>query len=86
MDQSTAETRLTEEGLTPSYAGEVSTYNSNYGPGQVCQISVSPGTKVAEGTTVQFWTNPWTEPSEPEEPDTGGEDQGGSDPETEGAQ
>ena len=73
MDQSTAATRLTEEGLTPSYQGEAE-YNSNYGPGQVCRMSVSPGTGVAKGTTVQFWTNPMSDPDD--STDTGNDDSG----------
>ena len=77
MDQNTAFTRLTEEGLTPSYQGETE-YNSNYGPGQVCRMSVSPGTGVAKGTTVQFWTNPMTDPSESEDSENGGGSSSGS--------
>lgn len=81
MDRNTAEKTLQQAGLTASFAGEE--YN-DAPAGQVFYQSVSSGTQVEEGTTVEFWVSLGEEPaSEPEQPssDTGTGDttgQGGS--------
>ena len=74
MDQNTAEKTLQQYGLTPSYTGE--SY-SDYPAGQVYYQSVSEGTQVEEGTTVEFGVSlgPEPEPEQPaEDPGTSEED------------
>ncbi len=74
MDQNTAEKTLQQYGLTPSYTGESF---SDYPAGQVYYQSVSEGTQVEEGTTVEFGVSlgPEPEPEQPaEDPGTSEED------------
>ena len=51
-DQNTAEKLLKQAGLTPEYIGE--DYSDEYPEGQVFYQSVSSGTQVEKGTTVQY--------------------------------
>ena len=52
FDKNTAEKKLKEAGLTPEYIGD--DYSDNYPKGQVFYQSVSGGTQVEKGTTVQY--------------------------------
>ena len=68
MDRNTAEKTLQQAGLTASFAGEE--YN-DAPAGQVFYQSVSSGTQVEQGTTVEFWVSLGEEPApEPEQPST----------------
>lgn len=60
-DKNTAEKLLKQAGLTPEYIGE--DYNSKPA-GQVFFQSVSPGTQVEAGTTVQFMISIGPEPTD----------------------
>ena len=70
MDRNTAEKTLQQAGLTAVFAGEE---HNDAGAGQVFYQSVSSGTQVEEGTTVEFWVSlgPEQVAPEPEQPTDG---------------
>ena len=53
MDEDTALRELDKYGLKGVYGGEE--FSSTYGPGQICLINPSPGTRVTEGRTVTYY-------------------------------
>ena len=68
-DQNTAEKLLKQAGLTPEYIGE--DYSDEYPEGQVFYQSVSSGTQVEKGTTVQYMVSKGSQPSDPDSGDSG---------------
>ena len=62
-DKNTAEKLLKQAGLTPEYIGE--DYSDNYPKGQVFYQSVSGGTQVEKGTTVQYMVSKGQQPTDP---------------------
>ena len=68
-DQNTAEKLLKQAGLTPEYIGE--DYSDEYPKGQVFYQSVSSGTQVEKGTTVQYMVSKGSQPSDPDSGDSG---------------
>ena len=68
-DQNTAEKLLKQAGLTPEYIGE--DYSDEYPEGQVFYQSVSAGTQVEKGTTVQYMVSKGSQPSDPDSGDSG---------------
>ncbi len=72
MDEATASQTLSRYGLVGQYAGE--SYSDDYGAGQICRISPTKGTRVSEGTVVQYWISVGSESAgEPDTPDSGTE-------------
>ena len=72
MDEATASQTLSQYGLVGQYAGE--SYSDDYGAGQICRISPTKGTRVSEGTVVQYWISVGSESTtEPDTPDSGTE-------------
>ena len=63
FDKNTAEKKLKEAGLTPEYIGD--DYSDNYPKGQVFYQSVSGGTQVEKGTTVQYMVSKGQQPTDP---------------------
>ena len=68
-DKNTAEKLLKQAGLTPEYIGE--DYSDNYPKGQVFYQSVSSGTQVEKGTTVQYMVSKGAQPSAPDSGNSG---------------
>ena len=68
-DQNTAEKLLKQAGLTPEYIGE--DYSDEYPEGQVFYQSVSVGTQVEKGTTVQYMVSKGSQPSAPDSGNSG---------------
>ena len=68
-DQNTAEKLLKQAGLTPEYIGE--DYSDEYPEGQVFYQSVSAGTQVEKGTTVQYMVSKGSQPSAPDSGNSG---------------
>ena len=68
-DQNTAEKLLKQAGLTPEYIGE--DYSDEYPEGQVFYQSVSSGTQVEKGTTVQYMVSKGSQPSDPDSGNSG---------------
>ena len=67
MDQNAAETAISEAGLVAQYMEEV--HSDQYAAGQVCRVSPAPGTRVTEGSTVQYWISIGPEQTDtPEDP------------------
>ena len=69
FDKNTAEKKLKEAGLTPEYIGD--DYSDNYPKGQVFYQSVSGGTQVEKGTTVQYMVSKGAQPSAPDSGNSG---------------
>ena len=70
MDEATASQTLSRNGLVGEYAGE--SFSDEYGAGQICRISPTVGTRVSEGTVVQYWISVGPEDSgESDTPDSG---------------
>lgn len=70
MDEATANQTLSRNGLVGEYAGE--SFSDEYGAGQICRISPTVGTRVSEGTVVQYWISVGPQSSgETQTPDTG---------------
>ena len=69
FDKNTAEKKLKEAGLTPEYIGE--DYSDEYPKGQVFYQSVSSGTQVEKGTTVQYMVSKGSQPSAPDSGNSG---------------
>lgn len=69
FDKNTAEKKLKEAGLTPEYIGD--DYSDNYPKGQVFYQSVSGGTQVEKGTTVQYMVSKGSQPSAPDSGNSG---------------
>ena len=77
MDQNAAETAISEAGLVAQYMEEV--YSDQYAAGQVCRVSPAPGTRVTEGSTVQYWISIGPEQTDtPEDPSDTGDTENGS--------
>lgn len=68
-DKNTAEKLLKQAGLTPEYIGE--DYSDEYPKGQVFYQSVSSGTQVEKGTTVQYMVSKGSQPSVPDSGNSG---------------
>ena len=68
-DKNTAEKLLKQAGLTPEYIGE--DYSDEYPKGQVFYQSVSSGTQVEKGTTVQYMVSKGSQPSAPDSGNSG---------------
>ncbi len=68
-DKNTAEKLLKQAGLTPEYIGE--DYSDEYPKGQVFYQSVSGGTQVEKGTTVQYMVSKGSQPSAPDSGNSG---------------
>ena len=62
-NKTTAEKLLQQAGLTAEYLGE--DYSDNYPKGQVFYQSVSAGTQVEEGTSIQYMVSKGPQPSDP---------------------
>ena len=62
-DKNTAEKLLKQAGLTPEYIGD--DYSDDYPKGQVFYQSVSSGTQVEKGTTVQYMVSLGQQSSDP---------------------
>lgn len=62
FDKNAAEKKLKEAGLVPEYLGEDDSVNE-YGQGQVSYQSISAGTQVEKGTTVQYKVSKGSQPS-----------------------
>ena len=70
MDEATASQTLSRNGLVGEYAGE--SFSDEYGAGQICRISPTVGTRVSEGTVVQYWISVGPENTgESDTPDSG---------------
>ena len=65
FDKNAAEKKLKEAGLVPEYLGEDDSVNE-YGQGQVSYQSISAGTQVEKGTTVQYKVSKGSQPSAPD--------------------
>ena len=65
FDKNAAEKKLKEAGLVPEYLGEDDSVNE-YGQGQVSYQSISAGTQVEKGTTVQYRVSKGAQPSAPD--------------------
>ena len=65
-----AEKKLKEAGLVPEYLGEDDSVNE-YGQGQVSYQSISAGTQVEKGTTVQYKVSKGSQPSAPDSGNSG---------------
>ena len=77
MDQNAAETAISEAGLVAQYMEEV--HSDQYAAGQVCRVSPAPGTRVTEGSTVQYWISIGPEQTDtPEDPSDTGDTENGS--------
>ncbi len=77
MDQNAAETAISEAGLVAQYMEEV--HSDQYAAGQVCRVSPAPGTRVTEGSTVQYWISIGPEETDtPEDPSDTGDAENGS--------
>lgn len=77
MDENAAETAIREAGLTAQYMEEE--YSDQYAAGQVCRVSPAPGTRVTEGSTVQYWISIGPEQTDtPEDPSDTGDTENGS--------
>ena len=68
-NRTTAEKLLQQAGLTAEYLGE--DYSDNYPKGQVFYQSVSSGTQVEKGTTVQYMVSKGAQPSAPDSGNSG---------------
>ena len=62
-NKTTAEKLLQQAGLTAEYLGE--DYSDDYPKGQVFYQSVSAGTQVEEGTSIQYMVSKGQQPSDP---------------------
>ena len=62
-NKTTAEKLLQQAGLTAEYLGE--DYSDDYPKGQVFYQSVSAGTQVEEGTSIQYMVSKGPQPSDP---------------------
>ena len=60
---------MKQAGLTPEYIGE--DYSDEYPEGQVFYQSVSSGTQVEKGTTVQYMVSKGSQPSAPDSGNSG---------------
>ena len=70
FDKNAAEKKLKEAGLVPEYLGEDDSVNK-YGQGQVSYQSISAGTQVEKGTTVQYKVSKGSQPSAPDSGNSG---------------
>ena len=70
FDKNAAEKKLKEAGLVPEYLGEDDSVNE-YGQGQVSYQSISAGTQVEKGTTVQYKVSKGSQPSAPDSGNSG---------------
>ena len=70
FDKNAAEKKLKEAGLVPEYLGEDDSVNE-YGQGQVSYQSISAGTQVEKGTTVQYRVSKGAQPSAPDSGNSG---------------
>ena len=70
FDKNAAEKKLKEAGLVPEYLGEDDSVNK-YGQGQVSYQSISAGTQVEKGTTVQYKVSKGSQPSDTDSGDSG---------------
>lgn len=70
FDKNAAEKKLKEAGLVPEYLGEDDSVNE-YGQGQVSYQSISAGTQVEKGTTVQYKVSKGFQPSAPDSGNSG---------------
>ena len=70
FDKNAAEKKLKEAGLVPEYLGEDDSVNE-YGQGQVSYQSISAGTQVEKGTTVQYKVSKRSQPSAPDSGNSG---------------
>ena len=70
FDKNAAEKKLKEAGLVPEYLGEDDSVNE-YGQGQVSYQSISAGTQVEKGTTVQYMVSKGSQPSAPDSGNSG---------------
>ena len=70
FDKNAAEKKLKEAGLVPEYLGEDDSVNE-YGQGQVSYQSISAGTQVEKGTTVQYRVSKGSQPSAPDSGNSG---------------
>ena len=70
FDKNAAEKKLKEAGLVPKYLGEDDSVNE-YGQGQVSYQSISAGTQVEKGTTVQYKVSKGSQPSAPDSGNSG---------------
>ena len=74
MDEATASQTLSRYGLVGEYAGE--SFSDEYGAGQICRISPTVGTRVSEGTVVQYWISVGSENSGESDTSDSGTDTG----------
>ena len=70
FDKNAAEKKLKEAGLVPEYLGEDDSVNE-YGQGQVSYQSISAGTQVEKGTTVQYKVSKGSQSSAPDSGNSG---------------
>ena len=70
FDKNAAEKKLKEAGLVPEYLSEDDSVNK-YGQGQVSYQSISAGTQVEKGTTVQYKVSKGSQPSAPDSGNSG---------------